>query len=146
EAGEARVVPILVRQADWSSAPFKHLQILPSSGRPITLWRNRDAAFADVVSGIRSAIESLPHFSTRVQSPSRPPFWRVPPARNPFFTGREECLRQISALLKGETPDSAVVPLALCGLGGIGKTQITVEYAYRHRSDYQAVFWIEASS
>ncbi len=35
---------------------------------------------------------------------------------------------------------------AISGLGGIGKTQIAVEYAYRYRDHYQAIFWINAST
>lgn len=34
--------------------------------------------------------------------------------------------------------------MALSGLGGVGKTQIALEYAYRHQSDYEQVFWIRA--
>src|SRR5450755_1434683 len=102
EAGQARVIPILVRPCDWKGAPFVHLQILPKNAKAITAWNNRDKAWADVVGGIRSALEDLPHFWTQAQSHSRPPFWHVPLARNLFFTGREECLRQIYALLKGE--------------------------------------------
>src|SRR6266566_2555371 len=36
EANEARVIPILLRSADWQSAPFSKLQALPSDGKPIT--------------------------------------------------------------------------------------------------------------
>ena len=32
------------------------------------------------------------------------------------------------------------------GLGGIGKTQIALEYAYQHRQDYQAVLWSRADT
>jgi hypothetical protein len=39
EAGEARVIPILVRSADWTEAPFAHLQPLPTDARPIVSWR-----------------------------------------------------------------------------------------------------------
>ena len=35
---------------------------------------------------------------------------------------------------------------AISGLGGIGKTQVAVEYAYRYRNHYQAIFWINATS
>jgi tetratricopeptide (TPR) repeat protein len=35
---------------------------------------------------------------------------------------------------------------AISGLGGIGKTQTAVAYAYRHREDYQAVFWVRAAT
>ena len=34
--------------------------------------------------------------------------------------------------------------VALSGLGGIGKTQIALEYAYHHRADYEHVFWVGA--
>ncbi|MBO0797098.1 MAG: hypothetical protein J2P36_39975 [Ktedonobacteraceae bacterium] len=36
--------------------------------------------------------------------------------------------------------------VALHGLGGIGKTQVALEYAYRHALDYRAIFWIEAET
>ena len=34
----------------------------------------------------------------------------------------------------------------MSGLGGIGKTQTALEYAYLHRHDYQAIFWVRAST
>jgi tetratricopeptide (TPR) repeat protein len=37
-------------------------------------------------------------------------------------------------------------PQAISGLGGVGKTQTAVEYAYRHRNDYQAVLWVGADT
>lgn len=36
--------------------------------------------------------------------------------------------------------------MALCGLGGIGKTQVTLQYAHLHRTDYRAVLWVSADS
>jgi tetratricopeptide (TPR) repeat protein len=66
-------------------------------------------------------------------SPSR--LWNVPHTRNEAFTGREQILSNLRAdlLKKGKQ--------ALFGLGGVGKTQIAVEYAYRHQDEYKAVFW-----
>src|SRR5947209_11952633 len=60
-AGEARVIPILLRPvADWEKAPFARLAVLPTNRKPITTWRHRDEAWADVARGIRRAIEHLP--------------------------------------------------------------------------------------
>jgi CHASE2 domain-containing sensor protein len=58
-AGTARVVPIILRDVDWHSAPFGKLQALPRDGKAITLWTNRDEAWASVARGIREMIDDL---------------------------------------------------------------------------------------
>src|SRR5579883_2813991 len=68
-----------------------------------------------------------------------PPVWNVPFPRNPFFTGREAELHALHTQLAGGST-------AISGLGGVGKTQLAVEYAYRHRQEYQAVLWVRADS
>jgi tetratricopeptide (TPR) repeat protein len=73
------------------------------------------------------------------------PHWSVPPLRNPFFTGREEYLEALHASL-GAEHGTALQSYALNGLGGIGKTQLAGEYAYRYGLEYSAVFWIEAEN
>jgi hypothetical protein len=59
EAGEARVIPIILRAVDWQRAPFGKLQALPKDGRPITSWPNQDEAFLDVARGIRAVAEEI---------------------------------------------------------------------------------------
>ena len=72
---------------------------------------------------------------------SLPRIWNIPPPRNPNFTGREDELRQLRTDLTGGHA-AAIVPIA--GLGGAGKTQLAVEYAYRHIADYDVVWWLRA--
>jgi eukaryotic-like serine/threonine-protein kinase len=55
-AGEARVIPIILRDCDWKSAPFAELSELPRGSKAITSAQNRDEAWAEVVAGIRAAI------------------------------------------------------------------------------------------
>ena len=59
------------------------------------------------------------------------------------FVGRQDELRQIRAHLRSDGVRSTVV---LYGLGGIGKTQLAIAYAKRHKDDYSAVFWVNAKS
>ena len=59
ESGEARVIPVILRPADWGDAPFARLQAVPKNGRPVTRWSNRDEAWLDVAKGIRRAAEDL---------------------------------------------------------------------------------------
>ena len=61
EAGEARVIPVILRPVDWQSAPFGTLQALPQNGRPVTRWHPQDEAFLDIARGIRSVAEELAH-------------------------------------------------------------------------------------
>ena len=60
-AGEACVIPIILRKVDWHSSPMGNLQALPTDGKPVASWSSRDAAFYDVVQGIRKAINALPN-------------------------------------------------------------------------------------
>jgi tetratricopeptide (TPR) repeat protein len=71
-----------------------------------------------------------------------PNIWNVPP-RNPNFTGREELLAQLHEMLEEEAM-TAVTPLPLHGMGGVGKSQLANEYAYRHADDYEIIWWIPA--
>jgi tetratricopeptide (TPR) repeat protein/transcriptional regulator with XRE-family HTH domain len=73
-------------------------------------------------------------------------FWSVPYQRNPFFTGREELLVPLYTALHKTGAVAVTQAHALCGLGGIGKTQIVLEYAYRYRDEYQAVFWVKSDT
>jgi TIR domain-containing protein len=59
EAGEARVIPVILRAVDWTAAPFAKLQALPKDGKPVTAWGDKDAAWLDVAQGIRKAVEEL---------------------------------------------------------------------------------------
>src|SRR5437660_7912393 len=70
------------------------------------------------------------------------PIWNVPHRRNPFFTGREEILVHLYEVLRSRKAAALNQAQAISGLGGIGKTQVAVEYAYRYRHHYQAIFWM----
>lgn len=82
--------------------------------------------------------------------------WVIPYLRNPHFTGRESLLVQLegrfSATKRDEPRHPRCIALtqsqAITGLGGIGKTQIAVEYAYRAREEgrYVHTLWINAAS
>jgi tetratricopeptide (TPR) repeat protein len=71
-----------------------------------------------------------------------PPVWRVPYPRNWAFTGRQELLEELAAGL-GEGTATAITQ-AIAGLGGVGKTSLAVEYAYRQQSAFDVVWWVRA--
>jgi tetratricopeptide (TPR) repeat protein len=65
------------------------------------------------------------------------------PIRNQDFTGREALLKELRRALES-TNKASVLPRALHGLGGVGKTQLAVEYVYRYGEHYDLIWWIPA--
>ena len=71
----------------------------------------------------------------------------LPFHKNDNFTGRDRELAEIHEVLYSA---NATIPqrkaMVLHGLGGMGKTQLAIQYAYIHQKDYTSVWWVNASS
>jgi tetratricopeptide (TPR) repeat protein len=85
-----------------------------------------------------------PAAAEAVRFPGRPPAIFSVPARNPHFTGRGELLLTVRRQLAAGANSAVVQAEAVHGLGGVGKTQLVIEYAHRYASDYDLVWWIPA--
>ena len=72
--------------------------------------------------------------------------FNIPYSRNPFFTGRSSVLNSLHKTLNKKRPTTPLQSQAICGLGGVGKTQTAIEYAYRYCDKYKAILWIKADS
>jgi tetratricopeptide (TPR) repeat protein len=174
EAKAACVIPILLESVDWQGTPFSKLQCLPKNAKAIKKWSNKSDAFTDVAKNIRETLKTLPSLSVHAtpslvtaqearqeqQVLSMPltevdrekekvpssPVWHIPHRRNPFFTGRQEILQQIHTMFLANEANSIFQPCVISGLGGIGKTQTAIEYAYQYREKYHTVLWAKADS
>src|SRR5712692_8185261 len=164
ETGEAKVIPILLYSVDYEGTPFEKLSALPSNGVPIKQWSDLNEAFYHVAQGIKQVVKEfktvrgVPESKTIEGTPKSntpvtvvtpvtlAPLWNIPYRRNPFFTGRETLLAHLHRDLTANKAAALTQAQAIHGLGGIGKTQTAVEYAYRYRDKYQAVLWVSAAS
>lgn len=107
---------------------------------------NRYIALIGTLAVVRSLLtektEGTVTLQTRIE-----PIWNVPYPHNPYFTGRESFLTLLyDKFLSVSSAPSIPIKVAISGLGGLGKTQVAVEYAYRYRDTYQAILWVTAAS
>lgn len=71
EAGDARVIPVIMRHCEWHEAPFGKLMAVPKDGRPVASWPDRDEALADVAKQIRKAVETTGSGTAPVRAVSK---------------------------------------------------------------------------
>jgi len=155
--GISRLIFILKEGAPWPSNQIDALTGDSESGKRIAqlrqeLTREEHVSFFETPDQLAALISPAAHLwkVPPTTSPPQPPeqhmIWHVPFPRNPLFTGRQDILNRLHETLLGNKTAALTQPQAISGLGGIGKTQTALEYAYRYKDNYQAVFWVRADT
>ncbi|MEU0877404.1 FxSxx-COOH system tetratricopeptide repeat protein [Lentzea sp. NPDC005914] len=90
-----------------------------------------------------TAVTAQEPLGQRLETTGQPQVWGPVPLRNPDFVGRGALLEQLRRRLL-EPGATAVLPEALHGMGGVGKSQTMIEYIYQHAAEYDVVWWISA--
>lgn len=139
-----QIIPIVVRAIHMKTSRFGELDARPKDENgdllPIQNWPYPDDAYV-AISETLWDIANKPSMSDgHDTSPEPENFWNVP-KRTKELVGREALMRRIPDELAaaGERP-----VVALVADGGVGKTSVAVEFAWRHRSEYDLVAWLGA--
>ena len=104
---------------------------------------NRINEFADEISEIKEDIEEIKQTTSRERPRGKVFFF--PPNRVEHFVGREYELKKLKEGFF--TQKNGYVPQAISGLGGCGKTTLSIEYAWLFQEMYPGgVFWMSAES
>ena len=151
QSSRVRVIPVILEPCPWKSVKWLDpIQARPKDGRPLsTLERSAiQAALAELALEIANPMAGhSPQLRAEHQSPlsaDRPN--NLPFRTNRFFKGRSAEMEMLRQLLTRNNVAAVTQPVALHGLGGVGKTQLALEYAWRFEHEYQAVLWVKADS
>ena len=114
-AGDARVIPVILRPCAWHGTPFGRLLAVPKDGKPITMYANQDEALLQVAKDVRMAAQDL----GKAAVPPEPPAMTAAPTTKTSLTAdvRSSNLRvrktysdhNRDAFLDDEKTQSAVV-------------------------------------
>jgi hypothetical protein len=116
---------------------------------------DEDAARKKLLEGVkqeRAKPSKGPSFPGSVKpKPAFPPaipstIHNLPFPPNALFAGRDWEQESLQAQLQRQREVAVTQTVAIHGLGGVGKTQLAVEYAWKHLREYAAVFWVKADS
>jgi hypothetical protein len=148
-----KLIPLRIDDVDLYRGMWAPITVPDVSGL------SPDQAVAALIDAVRSVVDPPPAgllptvppgYPGRTAMPAatggpRPPgslpaVWNLA-RRNPAFTGRDEMLNRLHDTLQG---GHRVAVQALHGMGGVGKTQLALEYAHRFAGEYDLIWWIPA--
>ncbi|MFD7458945.1 MULTISPECIES: FxSxx-COOH system tetratricopeptide repeat protein [unclassified Streptomyces] len=148
-ARRGRFVPVVVQQLERDAMPAVLASLIRVDLHELP---DEDAAVKALTDAVRGPArpERAPVYPPAAAQGPHPRFpaaasasavWEVRRRRNPHFTGRDDVIGDVRRKLLAER--HAAVQ-ALHGTGGIGKTQVALEYVYRFAAQYDIVWWIDA--
>ncbi|HEY7124081.1 MAG TPA: TIR domain-containing protein [Ktedonobacterales bacterium] len=128
------LVPLRVRPCapDGWLAGVVYTDVFGHPSEDVARERLLDALKAD---GRPATAPTYPQSDSPAYPAATVALWNVPYRRNPYFSGRADLLEQVHAAFTKDP--QRIVTQALTGLGGGGKTQTALEYAYRYQAEYQ---------
>ena len=109
------------------------------------IWYRQTAskrAMDKVVQEVGDIKQAVSHPSVPAVPPAM--LWNIPLPRNLNFTGRGDLLKVLHDRLHSGRSTTPTNTAAVHGLGGIGKTQLALEYCFRHRQEYKYIWWVRA--
>jgi len=121
------------------------------SRKTVGLWEQGtfkpdiEALLYEIVKGLGLSVQEQQQlFEAYTITALNTSFHNPPLKRNLYFTGRNFQLNQLHTLLMAGK--QVALTQAISGLGGIGKTQLALEYAYRYQKSYHDIFWASADT
>jgi hypothetical protein len=76
----------------------------------------------------------------------RLPCHQIPFPRNPRFSGRRDVLAYIDSVISPSKNAQQQKSLSLAGMGGLGKTQVVLEYVWLHSTEFKVILWLQSDS
>ena len=147
EPGGPKVIPVLLGGAEPPSA-----ETLPESLRPLCeleahRFIGKDADWQAQFERLRerlAAIPGIPAPRFRLPSGQAQPFRVIEHLLSPHFQDPQDRLGELRTALESSGTAAVVARAALCGMGGVGKTQLALKYSHAFRHAYAGVWWFRA--
>jgi len=135
---------LLITAIPGAAAHVGRYGTVPEQAADLIRWA--ESPTGPGLAAIETALATFGNRDDRHPPPGQYPFF-VPFPRNHDFVGRDDDLARLHAIIAGPGQGPVGIrPAGLTGMGGIGKTQLAVEYVYQHKGDFpDGIFWIDAT-
>lgn len=140
---------VLLRRGAWNEfrTDFSHtirrikkLSSIVENEADLARMRIQDVKYQEV-------LEVMEHLKkSKIQEEEDIRCYRLPSELNSRFCGREDVLQAIEAALDPSVTTTCLKSLTLHGMGGVGKTQIALQYANKSHDRFNVILWVAAES